>query len=35
MEIIMSPENVVSVVRVPSSAITVDIHSLEKYLLSG
>lgn len=31
---IMSPENVVSVLRVPSLATTVNIHSFKKYLLS-
>lgn len=35
MEIMMSPENVVSVVRVPSLAIIVNIHSFKKNLLSG
>ena len=31
----MSQEDLVLVVRVPSSAITVNIHSFNKYLLSG
>ena len=30
---IMSPENVVSVVGAPSSAITVNIHSLKKKII--
>ena len=35
MEIMMPLKNLVPVARVPSSAITLKIHSFKKYLLSG